>query len=227
MHKPRDLGNSGPTPRVIGDITSIASTIPVAGPPLFMAGHSMGGGETLYYMAKGDAAVRARVRGYVAVAPLVGLSPATKPPRALEAVGRAVVRVLPRFQFKNAVKADLLSHDEAVCKAFETDEMCKCVGTLQLFQGMLDRGEELDTGKVVVKESESGREVGKTGLLVMHGTEDGITWAESSKRFVEKVSWQDKTYMPYEGWYHVMFREKGEDAFRFTEDFAKWVLARA
>jgi acylglycerol lipase len=70
VHEPRQKGLSGGTKQVMDDITSFINGLPAGEEdiPLFLMGHSMGGGEILYYAASGGPAdVKSKIRGFIAV----------------------------------------------------------------------------------------------------------------------------------------------------------------
>lgn len=164
-------------------------------------GHSMGGGECLQYAARGPPSVRKHIRGYISAAPLIKLDPKTQPWRITEVVGRAAVRVMPNFHLVQKLDERLLCRDPALCAEYRTDELVHNTGTLEGMGGMLDRGNELADGRVVVKED--ARPVGETAVIVMHGDMDGITAFDASKEWVEKCEVKDKEFKAYDGWYHV------------------------
>ena len=162
--------------------------------PLFLVGHSMGGGETLYYAATGPEKIRRQIRGFVALAPYISLNQASQPSRALVITGKIALRLLPRFQMEQKLNPDNLCRDPDVAKSWEADELCHNVGTLEGLGGMIDRGEELEHGKVTIKEG---------SIFIAHGSNDRITDHGTSLAFFERLQVEDKTLKSYEGWYHV------------------------
>ncbi|KAK5006532.1 hypothetical protein LTR39_005636, partial [Cryomyces antarcticus] len=119
VHAPAQRGLSGPTSRVLADITSFLRSVaptPTCAPaaPLFLMGHSMGGAEVLTYAAQGAPELRARLRGVLAESPFVALHPATRPFRATVLAGRLVGKLLPHAQLVQRLEPALLSRDVAV-----------------------------------------------------------------------------------------------------------------
>ncbi|KAL9105117.1 MAG: hypothetical protein Q9163_000035 [Psora crenata] len=216
-----ERGLTGPTVTVMNDITSILQLlIPQAKEksiPLFLMGHSMGGAELLYYAATGPAEVRKEIRGYLALAPYVALHPASQPSRALVIAGRLARLVFPKKQMLQKLKPELLCRDPEIGKSWEEDELCHNIGTLDGMGGMLDRGDELDRDAVVVKEG---------SFFVAHGTNDLVTSYDASKRWFERLRVEDKEFKSYEGWYHVLHSEPGQDKITYANDLADWILAR-
>lgn len=193
-------GLTGPTSLVLADITSMLKTLLPSAAPVFLMGHSMGGAETLYYAARGPRETLAQVRGFIASSPLIALHPRTKPWRITVVLGRMAGKLLPRRQLVNPLDARWLSHDDPLNQAFADDPLNHDTGTLEGLAGMLDRGEALDTGHVVVEDGVG--EGGVTRLLVTHGTEDYINDFQGSKGFVERCAVKDKELKAYEGLYH-------------------------
>ena len=193
-----ERGSTGPTSVVMADIASmLQSLVPVShelSVPLFLMGHSMGGAETLYFAATGPAEIRSGIRGYLALAPYIALAPASTPSRALVIAGKLVMRVLPKRQMLQKLKREHICRDPEVGQSWEEDELCHNIGTLEGLGGMIDRGEELNKGVVVVKEG---------SIFIAHGSGDLITSYDASKRFSERLKVEDKTFKTYDGWYHV------------------------
>lgn len=182
---------------VLDDITALLrSILPISTAekiPLFLMGHSMGGGEILYYMVHGPADVRAQIRGYIAEAPWIALHPTTQPNAMTVAAGRLVAKLVPKRHMLQKLDAQWVSRDKEVCKSYEEDILCHNTGTLEGLAGMLDRAHGLNTGAVVPSEG---------SLWIGHGDEDRVTSFEASKKFVERVPLQDKQFRAYPGWYH-------------------------
>ncbi|GAB7354383.1 hypothetical protein MBLNU459_g4884t1 [Dothideomycetes sp. NU459] len=223
-----DRGLTGPTSTVLNDITSMLRTlvvVPPPAPPLFVMGHSMGGAETLHYAAAGPRDALAQVTGFVASAPLVALHAGTRPSRATVVLGRLAGRVLPRRQLVNKLNPDFLSRDAAENAKWVADELCHDTGTLEGLAGMLDRGEQLESGAVLVQDGVGVG--GKTRLLLVHGTADRVNDFDASKTYFDRLDVEDKEFKAYDGWYHNLHVEPGQDKFDFSNDIARWILDRA
>lgn len=163
-------------------------------------GHSMGGAETLVYASSGPPTTVSQIRGFIASAPLIDLHARTKPWKLTVAMGRVAGKLLPRRQLVNKLESRYLSHDDVQNKAWEEDGLCHDTGTLQGLAGMLDRADDLHSGKLDVGEGVG--EGGKTRLLVLHGTGDCINAFEASRDYVERCRVGDKTLKAYDGLYH-------------------------
>ena len=162
--------------------------------PVFLMGHSMGGAEILYWAAKGPETLRHKIRGFIASAPYIALHPASQPSRALVIAGRIALRIMPKFQMEQRLEPDRLCRDPAVGKSYNEDELCHNIGTLEGLSGMIDRGEDLEKGKVVVQEG---------SVYVVQGTGDLVTHYDTTRNLFERMPVTDKTLKTYDGWYHV------------------------
>ncbi|KAL1587433.1 hypothetical protein WHR41_03886 [Cladosporium halotolerans] len=216
-------GLTGPTPTVLADITAFLATVP-ADAPLFLMGHSMGGAEVLTYTAQGPADTLRRVRGFLAESPFVALHPKSRPWKSTVLLGRLAGKLLPRFQMVNRLDPLLLSRDAAHADVVRADPLCHDTGTLEGLAGMLDRAAALEVGSVRVPEGVG--EGGKTRLWVGHGTADGICDFEATRRMFGFVQAGDRELRVYEGWFHQLHVEVGEEKVRYAGDVGDWVLER-
>jgi acylglycerol lipase len=201
VQKPSEKGMTGPTSRVLDDITSFTKSIIPSPVPLFMVGHSMGGGETLLYAAQGPADVRKHIRGYLTIAPFIDFHQHSKPSIFTVFFGRLAGKVMPHRQMVNKLDAKFISRDTAIQKQFEGDDLCHDTGTLEGLSGLLDRTGDLSSGRVTI--GEGAGEGGVTRIWVGHGDEDGFCDFTASKRFVDEyVHAKDKEFKAYKGHYH-------------------------
>jgi len=200
-------------------------------------GHSMGGAEVLLYASRGPPSVRAQISGYLAEAPFIALHPDSQPSRLKVVLGRVAGRWMPHRQMVQRLEARQLCRDERVCREWVEDPLCHDTGTLEGLSGMLERAEDLETGKVTV-EGEGLR------VWVGHGSGDLVTSFDASQRFVDGLKVEDKEFRIYDGWYHkcmcylavhrettltragAVHAEPGEDKVTFANDVANWTLAR-
>ncbi|KAI9799220.1 MAG: hypothetical protein M1825_004863 [Sarcosagium campestre] len=224
---PPQKGLTGSTSQVLEDITSILSShLPPSSSgdiPLFLAGHSMGGGEILTYAAIGPTTIRSQITGYIAESPLIAVDKASQPWRITFHAAKLASKVLPHKQMVQRLDPALLSRDEQVSRDFVADELCHDTGTLEGLAGMLDRGDRLATGKVAVRD---GAGEGQVRIWVGHGTQDRVTSFEASRSWFERLAVKDKEFKAYEGWYHKLHAEPGQDKIQFANDVADWILAR-
>lgn len=221
--KPAEKGLTGPTSEVIADIAAFTQSVMVAEPttaPLFVMGHSMGGGEvlTLASMPEYEDSIIRHVRGWILEAPFIAFPESETPSTLKIFAGRLAGRFLPRFHLVNVIPAEYMSRDPDVVQSVKEDKLCHNTGTLEGLAGLLDRTLELVTGKV--KLSPEVR-----SLWGGHGDADmGTSYAASKAWFDKQTTVADKTFKTYEGWYHQLHTEPNKE--EFYRDVAEWILAR-
>ncbi|KXT19057.1 hypothetical protein AC579_8758 [Pseudocercospora musae] len=222
--KPSQKGLTGPTSRIMSDMTefiqSLPSTSEEAATPLFLMGHSMGGGEILYYAATGPQHIKSQIRGYLAEAPYIRLHPTSMPWKPTVLAGKLLGKILPHAQMVQKLSAEKLCRDPEVCKEWDEDPLCHDTGTLEGLAAMIDRAAELEEGKVRIRDKE-------TSVWVGYGSGDQVLdWEACQKWFERKLEVEDKEFRIYDGWYHKLHAEPGEDKFLFAKDVSEWILAR-
>ncbi|KAJ5496074.1 hypothetical protein N7539_001190 [Penicillium diatomitis] len=225
----KDRGNSGGTALVLSDLHSFLRAIPVPpNVPLFVMGHSMGGGEVLNYVLHPDSpynqsTARPQLAGVLCYSPLIALDPATRPMAFTVIMGRLVARVLPKWQRYSPLDGSLICRDEQVVKDYTSDELCHNTGTLEQLAGMLDRGIWLEK----LKEED----LKNTEVLPMwfgHGNGDRITSWDATKKLASVLEKKgDVTFVTYEGGYHRVHMDPGETREQFSKDVSDWVLKQA
>lgn len=87
----------------------------------------------------------------------------------------------------------------------------------------MDRADELEKGTW----REGYGEGGKTRVWVGFGTGDRILSETVCRAWFERAKVEDKEYRMYEGWYHKLHAEPGEDKITFAKDVVKWILERS
>lgn len=168
--------------------------------PLFLYGHSLGGGEVLSFTLQRNP----DIAGAIATSPLIRL--AFEAPAIKVAVGKLLRKILPALTLPTGLAAQFISHDPEVVKAYKSDPLVH--GKVSAAGGitLLDMSEWLDgySGKVNVP------------LLVMHGSDDKLTSAAASREFVSRVT-GDVTYQEWPGMWHETHNEpEKEKVFEFT-----------
>jgi len=135
--------------------------------PLFLMGHSMGGGLVLSFVTRAHTQDSvSQLSGVIATSPCIRL---TKPPvGVVRWLGSRVRTILPNQNIPAAVEAKYLSHDPDVVRANENDPLIRRSSSLRSVDDMLNRGENLIT-KVYKKWPTA------LPLLVVHGTEDMVS----------------------------------------------------
>jgi len=198
--KPSERGDTGPTAQVLDDMTSFLKSVIPSPVPLFLMGHSMGGGETLCYAAQGPEEVRKHIRGYLLESPFVDFDPKSKPSSLTVFFGRVAGKLMAKRQLANKLDPSLISRNAHVCKQFDEDPLCHDTGTLEGLAGLLDRTNALSSGKIVIPDNAG--EGGVTRIWIGHGDKDGITSYLASKRLFDALQVKDKEFQTYAGCYH-------------------------
>lgn len=207
-------------------LTSIAAHAEAIDTPLFLAGHSMGGGQVLTYILHPESpyhtASKPKLSGVLVSAPLITLDPSSQPGKMTVIAGRLAARVLPRRQRYTPLDPGLISRNKQVVENFKADKLCHDTGTLEGLAGMLDRGLWLDEAGVDVYEK-----AGLVPLWLGHGVCDRVTGFEGTRALVERLGVKgDVTFCQYEGAFHTLHAELPETTGRFLKDFSDWVVAR-
>ncbi|KAF2814924.1 alpha/beta-hydrolase [Mytilinidion resinicola] len=224
VHKPAEKGDTGPTSRVLADIDGFIKSVLPSPVPLFLMGHSMGGGEVLCFAANGPAETREHIRGYLLESPFVDFDPKSKPSSITVVLGRLVGKLMPKRQMVNALDWKLVSRDQAVGMRIRDDPLCHDTGTLEGLAGLLDRTGALSSGKIRV--GKAAGEGGVTRISIAHGTADGICSFAATKHLASQLEAKDKEFKPYEGYYHRLHDEPKPDGENYINDVGNWILAR-
>ncbi|KAL1840732.1 hypothetical protein VTJ49DRAFT_172 [Mycothermus thermophilus] len=226
VHKPSDRGLTGGTEQVLADMAAFMTPYLPSGPndpPVFVMGHSMGGGQVLTLACRGeyqDKIVK-RVRGWLLESPFIGFSPEEQPSSLKVFAGRLAGKLLPAFQLKHAIPPANLSRDEGVRKSIAEDKLMHNLGTLEGFAGLLDRTAALAGGQVKPLHG------AVKSLWIGHGTEDKTTCFKAARKYFDEClkDVEDREFKAYEGWYHQLHAD-GPDSERFYQDVGDWILAR-
>lgn len=225
MTTPASRGLSGPTTLIHSDLSSFLQPLLPPAHPLFLMGHSMGGGLALTYPSHSPAkAILPHIRGILVESPLIALSPTNAASKLTVLLGKLASRVLPNHQLVQKLDPNLMSRDPKVCEDFKNDPLCHDTGTLEGLSAMLERGEKLVKREVGLRDDYGS---GPFGVWVGHGTGDKVTDPEASRKWVEGSEMADREFRPYDGWYHKLHAEPGDDKLTFANDVAEWVLKRA
>ncbi|KAI5458400.1 Alpha/Beta hydrolase protein [Mariannaea sp. PMI_226] len=218
VKNPKDKGLTGPTSQVVEDIAAFIESKLPSTEPVFVMGHSMGGGEVL--TLAGDAKYEklvSQVRGWLLNAPFVGFAAEEQPSSLYIAAGRLAGRFLPRFQLKHVISPYNITRVQETAKAMEEDPLNHDTGTLEGLAALLDRTTALASGKVVL-----GKQV--RALWLGMGDEDKACSLDVAVKYVESQAVDDKEIKTYKGGYHALHVDLCKE--EFAKDAADWILAR-
>jgi len=218
---PSDKGKTGPTSVVLSDIASVIKSQLPSPVPVFLLGHSMGGGELITLAS--DALyedLTLQIRGWMLESPFIDFTPDSKPPLLKVYFGRLVGKILPHKQMFNPLQPEHTTRDPEVIKSLIADELLHGTATLEGASGLLDRTMAINTGKTKLSK-------GVNSLWLGHGTADkGACYHASKKWFDQQVEIQDKEFKTYEDWSHQLHADTPETRAIYNKDIADWILAR-
>ncbi|XXH00414.1 hypothetical protein Hte_006758 [Hypoxylon texense] len=222
VRSPSDRGRTGPTATVLADIAAFARTqvFPAepAAAPVFVLGHSMGGGEVLALASTPEYEdLVARVRGWVLEAPFLGFAPVVRPHWITVASGRLAARVVPHFHLVRPVPPEHLTRDPAARRSIAADALLHDTGTLEGLAAMIDRAEALASGRLVLSPK-------VRSVFLAHGTADMVTDFGTAKAWWDRQRLQDGRLKAYEGFLHQLHADLGKE--EFYRDVGDWILER-
>lgn len=168
-------------------IKTAASTYP--GTPLYLYGHSMGGGMVLEYALL----FNPRLKGVIATSPWLKLS--FEVPAVKAAVALIVSKLVPGLVQPSGLNTIYLSHDKSVVEVYNNDPLVHDKISVGLFTSAMK----------AAKYSLSHAGELKIPALLVHGSDDMICSPEGSREFASKT---DKAELRiWNGGYHELHNE--------------------
>jgi alpha-beta hydrolase superfamily lysophospholipase len=170
------------------------------GIPVFLYGHSLGGGIVLEYIISESP----DIKGAVVTSPWLRLS--FEPDKTKLFLARVMKSILPSLVQSSGLVVDDISHDKTVIEKYKSDPLVHGKISVGLFHSATS------AGKYVLANSASI----KVPLLLMHGSDDQITSPQASRdlasgnKLVELRIW--------EGGYHELHNEL------FSDDVYKYII---
>jgi acylglycerol lipase len=174
--------------------------------PVFLYGHSMGGGIVLDYLVR----MAPKLKGAIVTSPWLKL--AFKPKESMVKLATIMRNVFPSLILPAGLVEEHLSHDQKVVDAFKNDPLNHNKISLSLFQAAIS------TASNALKNASKL----KTPLLLIHGSDDKICSPEGSREFASKTKLAELKI--WEGGYHELHNELfKQDVFNYI---INWINLR-
>jgi alpha-beta hydrolase superfamily lysophospholipase len=177
-------------------IDSCRKTFP--GIPIYLYGHSLGGGIVLDYILR----VNPRIKGAIVTSPWLRL--AFEPPKVKVMLATAMKNLLPGLVQPSGLDVSHISHDEAVVEDYKSDPLVHDKISLSLFNCAMSAAKY---------SLEHAAEL-QIPTLIIHGSDDLINSSAGSREFAEKSG--KVQFRLWEGGYHELHNEVFKnDVFRY------------
>jgi alpha-beta hydrolase superfamily lysophospholipase len=203
----RSAGPRALVDRIANVVADLDSLVTVAGAPVFLLGHSMGGTVALAYALRHQD----RLAGLILSGPLAALEAA---PPHMRIAGRVLSVLAPRLPLI-AIDATLISRDPEVVRAYVEDPL--------VYHGKLPARTVAELAATIDSLPAAVPAI-TIPTLIMYGTDDRLCPPEGSLMLAERISAGDKTLKAYDGLYHEIFNEPEQD--RVLDDLCAWLAAR-
>jgi alpha-beta hydrolase superfamily lysophospholipase len=182
-------------------LETIGKTFP--GVPVFLYGHSLGGGIVLDYMLRKNPPVK----GVIATSPWLKLS--FEPNKFKMMLASIMKSIYPGLVQASGLVVDDLSHDREVVEKYIADPLVHDKISVSLL---------VNATKAASYALEHAAEL-KVPLLLMHGSDDKICSPEGSREFASKTKLAELKI--WDGGYHELHNETfRQDVFAYL---LKWI----
>ncbi|MCX6260245.1 MAG: lysophospholipase [Bacteroidia bacterium] len=159
------------------------------GVPLFLYGHSLGGGIVLDYLVRKDP----KVKGAIVTSPWLKLS--FKPKESMVRLANMLRIIFPSLILPAGLVVEHLSHDQKVVDAFKNDPLNHNKISLSLFHAAKSAASNALNNAASLNKP----------LLLMHGTDDHICSPEGSREFASKTTMAELKL--WDGGYHELHND--------------------
>jgi alpha-beta hydrolase superfamily lysophospholipase len=163
------------------------------GLPMFLYGHSLGGGIVLDYLIRRDPPVK----GAVVTSPFLRL--AFEPPKFKLVLASVMESILPSLVQPSGLVVEHVSHDQKVVDDYKSDPLTHDKISVSLFSSALSAADHS------LKHAENVR----IPILLLHGSDDKLTSPDGSREFASKC--HHATLRIWEGGYHELHNEPFKD----------------
>jgi acylglycerol lipase len=168
-------------------LNGVRNTFP--GIPVFLYGHSLGGGIILDYILR----KAPEIKGAIATAPWLRLS--FQPSKFKIGLANIMKNIMPNLAQPSGLVVDHISHDITVIEKYKSDSLVHDKISVSLFQNAMSAGaNSLDNASGL-----------KIPLLLMHGSDDLICSPEGSREFASRTNLAELKI--WDGGYHELHNE--------------------
>lgn len=185
-------------------LRSAASTFP--GIPVFIYGHSLGGGIVLDYLVRESPAVK----GAIVTSPWLKLS--FEPSKFKLALASVMKSILPGLIQPSGLVVEHISHDPEVVEKYKSDKLVHDKISVSLFTSAMNAGNYALTHASNLK----------VPLLLMHGSDDQICSPEGSREFASKTPLAELKI--WQGGYHELHNDTLKN--EVFEYLMKWINSK-
>lgn len=163
--------------------------------PIFLYGHSLGGGLTLQYILHNNTN---ELSGFIASSPWIRL--AFEPPKWKEKVGGLASKIAPRIRLDSNLNIKALCRDPDVVSAYEEDPLVNLKISARLYEIAKNAGTDTLAHSGSLK---------LPGLL-FHGSADQITDHRATEHFANNHP-DDVKFHLLENFYHEAHHDPGKE----------------
>jgi alpha-beta hydrolase superfamily lysophospholipase len=177
-------------------LKTVQNTFP--GLPVYLYGHSMGGGIVLDYLIRKNP----KIQGAIVTSPWIRLS--FQPARIKLLMASVLKHIMPGLVQSSGLEVSDLSHNGTISDAYEKDPLVHGRISVSLFVSTMNAGEH---------SLKHASEL-KVPTLLLHGSDDRICSPQASREFASKSPMVDLKI--WDGGYHELHNEPFKDeVFRF------------
>jgi len=159
------------------------------GVPLFLYGHSLGGGIVLDYLIRNDQ----KIKGAIVTSPWLRLAFEPKPSKVKMAA--IMKKIIPSLVQPSGLVVEHISHDQKVVDDYKKDPLVHRLISVSLFHSVMSAASN------ALKNASSFNKP----LLLMHGTDDHICSPEATSEFASKAMIAELKL--WEGGYHELHND--------------------
>jgi acylglycerol lipase len=178
-------------------------------PPSLLLGHSLGGLLATSYVLERQTPFEMLVLSSPLLAVGDGVS------QVKQALGKVIARFFPKVSLPTEIDPGHLSRDPAVGQAYLADPLVHRVVNTRWFAEAM---------AAMARCQENAGELPVKSFLVLYGAQDPLVSPRGTEEFCAQVQLADAACLPYEGFYHEVFKEVGKE--RVLEDLNAWLTER-